>query len=116
MLRQLPRTSRYQAALHNDDERAQFLLDAGLLNEDDSSAPYHPPLESWTQEAELLAAIVDLLQYQRADTGSINSKNHKWKKPKPTPRPESAVERVRRRNERQQHNDIAARVLGNRKK
>jgi len=99
--------------VHEDDERADFLLKNGLVSDDGGPAP-RPPLFEWSKEVELLAEISDLLKAQRADTGAINSKNHKWKKPQPTPRPQSAIERAQKRFERRQHDDIVAKVLRNR--
>jgi hypothetical protein len=110
ILNQLPRTAHFHAALHRDEQRAEELLH----NEHqavDTRTP-RPPLETWTQEAELLALIADLLAYQRADFAQVHSKHHRWRAPKPTLRPETALERAQRRDERERHHDIVRSLLG----
>ncbi|GAA4852404.1 hypothetical protein [Saccharopolyspora rosea] len=108
LVEQLPRTSRVQAALAADEQRAEALLDLAV---DDEEQEARPPLETWSQEAELLAHIADLLAHLRADYAQVNSKNHRRRNPQPVPRPETGVERVRRRRERRQHRDLATALL-----
>ncbi|GAA2812770.1 hypothetical protein [Saccharopolyspora taberi] len=110
ILNQLPRTSHFHAAVHNDDERVSTLIGRDG-DEKEGARPPRPPLETWTQEAELLALIADLLAHQRADFAQVHSKHHRWRAPKPTPRPETACERAQRRSEHQRHRDIVASML-----
>jgi hypothetical protein len=109
-LNQLPRTSHFHAALHRDEQRAEDILHNEHQAVD--TRTYRPPLETWTQEAELLALIADLLAYQRADFAQVNSKSRRWRAPQPVPRPETALERLKRRKDRQQHDGIVRSMLG----
>lgn len=111
LLNQFPRTSHYWAAVHSDDDRADELTDQSEGEQDNGRAS-RPPLETWTQEAELLALIADLLAYQRADFSQVHSKSHRWRAPKPVPRPETALDRAARRSEHHRHRDIVAAMLG----
>ncbi|WP_338601614.1 hypothetical protein [Saccharopolyspora sp. SCSIO 74807] len=91
--------------MHNDDERAAELV------ADDQEPAARPPLETWSQEAELLALIADLLAHQRADFAQVHSKSHRWRAPKSVPRPETALDRASRRSDHQRHRDIVTSML-----
>lgn len=105
----LPRTSRYQAARHNDDEVAARTL--ALMGENDEKSSPHPDLVEWSPEVELLTLIVESLNHLRADFAAVNSKNHKRPKVPELPRPQTAFERVKAKSVRTQHKWISKQVL-----
>lgn len=88
----LPTHSRYMEAVYNDEELAEQILDSG---QGEPSGEYHPPLSIWTPELAMLADISDKLSaIQATQVGVAGGKS---KNPKPTPRPETAIERAKQR-------------------
>jgi hypothetical protein len=101
----LPATSNYIAAMAGDDQ---------LANQEHASAgPRGPRLQDWSPEVAALAAVVDrlgeLIRIQIARAG---------KKPpaiRAFPRPVTAADRARIRRRHQQHRELVARVLPDRR-
>lgn len=103
----LPATSNYIAAVAGDDQLAS------QQGEHASPGPQGPRLQDWTPEAAALAAVVDrlgeLIRIQIARAG---------KKPPPVrayPRPVTAADRAHIRRRHQQHRELVARVLPDRR-
>lgn len=73
---------------------------------DDDEPPRRPPsFYGWTPERELLVALTESVQRQHAWLIGVHSKDHKVPKVRPIPRPITALDRVR---ERQQQASVAA--------
>jgi len=89
LIDQLPPTSRTQVAQAQDDDLARDLVTAGLVP--DEQQEWSPPLREYDTTAAILQQILDTLagaNYQRAQG--------KGSKPKPSPRPVTAIERARK--------------------
>lgn len=96
----LPAASRYQAAIANDEEVAQMILD--MEEENGGASEWSPPLSEYDLNNTLLSLIVDSLASLQATIVAVNG--GKPSKPEPLPRPKTAVDRLRekRSQERQQ--------------
>jgi hypothetical protein len=79
---------------------------AGLAHE-----PYFPPMAQWSQEAGMLADLIDEVRALRFITTAANSENAP-KPPVPYTRPQTAAERVKQEMRERKHRDIVARMLG----
>jgi hypothetical protein len=105
-LEHLPRTSAYHSAIAEDEELAAEL--ARLPEQ----RPSPPRLAEFSPEMQALAEIRDLLAtligVQVARAGKKPSKV------KPYPRPVSAVERIRRRQQYQKHQSLVERLTARR--
>lgn len=106
-LEHLPRTSAYQAALAQDEELAKQLA------KEPPPPDRAPPLTEFGRDVEVLAEVRDLL----VNLISVTVKAHGGtpKKVPPYRRPETALDRERRRRQYQHHRAITARVLPNRR-
>lgn len=106
LVEHLPSTSAYHAAVAEDEELAQELIDRG---EDTPARPRPPRLTEWGPDVQVLAEIRDLLADLRAITIKVNG--GKPGKVKPYPRPETALQRVKRRARAVAHSELVRRVL-----
>lgn len=106
-LEHLPRTSAYHAALAQDEELAKQLA------KEPPPPDRGPPLTEFSRDVEVLAEVRDLL----ANLLTVTVKAHggRAKQIPPYRRPETALDRERRRQQYQHHRAIAARVLPNRR-
>lgn len=99
----LPRTSAYHSAIADDEELAARMLD------EDTPSSSTPRLAEFSPEVQVMAEVRDLLAsligVQIARAGK------KPKKIKPYPRPESALERIRRRQQYANHRTIVGRLI-----
>jgi hypothetical protein len=99
----LPRTSAYHSAIADDEELAVQMLDK------DAPSTSTPRLAEFSPEVQVLAEVRDLLAsligVQIARAGK------KPKKIKPYPRPVSAIERVRKRQQYATHRSVVDRML-----
>lgn len=102
-LRHLPRTSAYHQALAQDEDLAERLAN------DPDSKPGPPPLTEFGPEVQVLAELRDLVAALIAVT--VKAHGGKPSKTKPYPRPETAIQRARRRARFRQHQSVVARVL-----
>lgn len=102
-LRHLPRTSAYHQALAQDEELAEKLAN------DPDSKPGPPPLTEFGPDVQVLAELRDLVASLIAVT--IKAHGGKPSKVKPYPRPDTAIQRARRRARFRQHQSVVARVL-----
>jgi hypothetical protein len=103
-LEHLPRTSAYHSAVADDEDLAEQLAEQGT-----GSAPRPPRLAEFSPEVQVMAEVRDLLAtligVQVARAGK------KPQKIKPYPRPENALDRVRRRRRYADHRILVGRVL-----
>lgn len=100
----LPRNSAYVQALTDDDEWAEQVIDAPQPK----AAP-SVRLADWSPELEMLTNIYDrlaeLIRVQAMAAGG------KPKKAPPAPRPLTALDRVRARRRKRQHNRLVSVLL-----
>lgn len=103
----LPRTSAYAEAMASDEELAEEVAKVPDL---DRSAKWSRQQRDYTPEVEMLSALFDrigeLIRVTAMSRGSRNAKA-----PATAPRPVTALERVRARNARRQHERLASRLL-----
>lgn len=106
-LEHLPRTSAYHAAIADDDDLA-----AELARRPEQK-PGPPRLTEFSPEVEALAAAVDRLG--AITNVLIRAYGGTPGKLQPYPRPQTALERARRRDRFERHKSLVARVLPNRR-
>ncbi|HEX7050128.1 MAG TPA: hypothetical protein VF188_08015 [Longimicrobiales bacterium] len=105
-LEHLPSTAAYHAALAQDEELAREVVESG----DESAARPRPPdLTEWGPDVQVLAEVRDLLASLLVVT--VRANGGKPPKPKPYPRPETALQRVKRRTRVLRHSELVRRVL-----
>jgi hypothetical protein len=104
----LPRTSAYHTAVAEDEDLAKR-----LATEPPPPSNRPPPLSEFGPEVQVLAELRDLIANLIAVT--VKAHGGKPSKVKPYPRPETAVQRERRRRRLQQHRALVARVLPDRR-
>lgn len=102
----LPRTSAYHTAIAEDEELALQMLGQN----GDSPAASVPRLAEFGPDVQALAAVYDLLASLIGVTIAMQT-GKKPKKIKPYPRPESALDRVRRRERYAAHRSLVSRLL-----
>lgn len=100
----MPRSA-LQIALAQDDEAAEEHLAAG-----DEAPNSGPPLESWSPEVEYLAAVVDRLGEVIQTVIATTPGAKKPPRMRPVPRPETALDRARRRRAWARHHELVAEV------
>ncbi|MGD9989079.1 hypothetical protein [Pseudonocardia sp.] len=99
---QLPRESRYIAALHDDDEIAPLLV-AGQA---DSGEEPRMSLVGWTPERELLTELLHAVNAMHSTLIGVNSKSGKGPEvPKPH-RPRTLVDDLRKRADRDEAQQV----------
>lgn len=100
----LPRHSGFVEALTSDDDWAEQVLAAG--------EPENLParrMSEWSPVVEQLTNILDAVREQTAV--AVAAAGGKPNKVKPSPRPKTALERVRKRRRTEQHRSLVARLL-----
>ncbi|APE11008.1 hypothetical protein BO226_18880 [Rhodococcus sp. 2G] len=115
LLPALPEGGWYYAALGNDDERAQKILEMEQRGELPPPSK-RPSLVGWTHERAQLTNMVDSLRrIEHATWGaSPKFKGKGGKPPQPSPRPQTARDRVEEFQALVEHDDIASQLLGSR--
>lgn len=99
----LPSHSAYREALALDEELAE--VDA---ESDAPAAAYRPRITEWSPTEQLLAAVFDRLGEVVATL--VATAGGKPKLPQSWPRPETAMERVTRRRQAREYDDLLALV------
>jgi hypothetical protein len=100
----LGRTSRFSEAMAQDDELVERTKDA-------PRGTWRPSVSEWGLLEELIATLADEVARLNTNFVTVNSKKgHKPKTPKPYPRPETALERAKRKWGAQDVLDIVAAV------
>lgn len=94
-------------AVSLDEEHTKMMLEAA---EGMEQKPYAPPMSQWSLTAGLLATLIDEVRGLRFITQAVNSKQ-KPRPPMPYPRPQTAMDRVRRQEREARHRSLVARVL-----
>lgn len=102
-LRHLPSTSAYSAALAEDEDLAKELLD------EPETPPRPPRLTEFGPEVQALAEVRDLLA--AVLTVLVKANGGKPQRPKPYPRPVTALQRLKTRMRYSRHRDLVRRVL-----
>lgn len=102
----LPSASRLSAAVLNDPEMAAELAFQ------EPTGRWSPPVNEWDLDTVLLAEVLDRLGEVVAATASLGGA--KPKRRKPFPRPETEVDRVRRRVQQDAVNDLISELTGGR--
>lgn len=105
----LPSTSNYTAAVHDDDEVAEF-----LAQQQAETRPSGPPLTQWSAEVQHLAVIADALHSIRALFLQANGAKG-VKPPPPMPRPDTASSRWRTRERDDVREHVMSRLLPGRR-
>ena len=103
LIEHLPPTSHYAAAVHGDDELAEYLA---------TQAPSSraPPLTEWSAEVQQLTVIADVLNSLRAAFLQANGAKG-VKPPPPQPRPVTAAQRWKRAQREAVQDHIMSRLL-----
>lgn len=102
---QLPRESRYIAALHDDDEIAPLLVAAHTDSGDEEP---RMSLVGWTPERELLTDLVQAVQHMHATLIAVNSQKGKAPDVPEPRRPRTLVDELRRRADRDEAERVVA--------
>lgn len=102
MIEELPPGSHYLAALADDDDLAEQVLDARQ-----KESP-NPSLAGWDNTQSKLAEIVDLLQSLCAISAHSDSP------PEPIPRPITAADRLEQRRKENKRAGVLSKLLGDR--
>jgi hypothetical protein len=113
LIERLPRHSRYKAALEDDDNYAALAL--AMQKAGVAETPARVPLVGYDEVAVRLDNIYDAVNALRETLIAIYSKRNSAKpKPNRAPRPESAHQRVRRRQAREKLDSIVDQMTGGR--
>lgn len=106
LLEHLPSSSAYHCAVAEDEDLARQILESG---EEPPAKPRSPRLTEWGPDVQVMAEVRDLL----ASLLAVTVKAHGGKPPKPTPypRPETALQRVKRRVRFARHSELVRRAL-----
>ncbi len=103
----LPRASRFVQASSNDEEHVRALQEA--MAQSDKPRNTGPALSEWTQEAEILAVIADLVQQNgliaMTAAGAKNAGRLR-----PYPRPQTAWESVRHERGLENYRELMGKV------
>lgn len=115
LLPALPEGGWYFAAIADDDERAQQILEMEQRGELPAPSK-RPSLVGWTYERAKLTELVDSQRRTEHATwgASPKFKGKGGKPPRPSPRPQTARDRVEEFQALVEHDDIASRLLGDR--
>lgn len=108
MIDRLDRTSHFQAAIANDDEIAELMLEQERRSKTEPRSRRR--LTEYSASVEELAVLNDRIAELIQVTGA--RKGVRPRKVTPRPRPETALERVRKRQAVDHHNYTVARAFG----
>ena len=113
LIDRLPRDTYYWQVITQDPEHAEMMVKAQERAEREGTAKASPapPMSSWSPVVDAVTTLTDrvnsLIYVTRASNG-----DKQVKPPKPLPRPETALPRIRNRRRQEQHNKLADRLLG----
>lgn len=112
LIDRLPRDTHYWQVITQDPEHAEMLVKAQERAEregkEQSSAP---PMSGWSPEVEALTNIADRVAGLGYILRAVNG-DKQAQPPKPMPRPETALPSIKARRRQEQHDKLAARLLG----
>lgn len=107
---QLPRSSRYQAALADDDEMVErYLAEVGTERDElEREGKIHRPrtMADWDGTTGLLADVLDAVNELHASFGAANSKSGNRPRVNRYPRPVVALDRARNRRDLAQADEV----------
>lgn len=106
LLGQLPQASRFWAAMSDDDDYAERIAEGEQFADGDEPPSWAPAYRDYTALYQLVTKVheaIDVVSYNVAASGGI-----KPKKPKPFPRPVTAIERARSKADRDMANGLLA--------
>ena len=108
LLSQLPQASRFWAAMMEDEDYCEMVLDAHLSqDEDDEEVPkWAPAYRDYTADYALMAQIYDAINVLNYTTAAVQGA--KPKKPKPLPSPKTGIDRAKERVTREQTSSLYA--------
>lgn len=104
LIEQLPRTSRFSAAVASNPEHVQAILKATGGEREE----YSPPLTEWTAQNEQLAKLIDLMETLIGV--QVSRGGGKPRKIKPSARPRTAFDEARTNIAKQQHRSLVDKV------
>lgn len=115
LIDRLPRNSYYHLAIANDEEHAQMLADAGLLDKKEGSGEeWAPAMQTYTAEAELLVLVINELKSLRHVMVALKSQSPPAE-PKWVKGPRTAIDRISATHYRERrqasHQKLVARML-----
>lgn len=111
----LPQNTWYQAAVSEDVEHQEMLLDAREAAEKNGTphdGPPSPSLAIWSPEVDKLAELIDVSRAVYAAT--VKAGGGKPKDPQPVPRPKSAMESAKLRRRKREHDALVSRLVPSR--
>lgn len=113
MLPTLPVGGWYYAAIADDDERADQILEMEARGELPPRSN-RPSLIGWTPERELMTEVAELLEHVVHGIwgASPKFKGKGGKPPQRRPRPETAHDRAEERDALREHDDLSSQLLG----
>jgi hypothetical protein len=110
ILEHLPRTSAYVQALATDEDMAEQVA---KLSEQDRSTAWLRAHRDYTAEVEMLTAVYDRLGELIRISAAVHGA--RGKPATPGPRPVYAIERIRKRQSRQKHDQLVTRLVKKKK-
>jgi hypothetical protein len=112
LIDRLPRDTYYWQVITQDPEHAEMLVQAQERAEREgkplSSAP---PMSTWSAEVEAITTVGDKLSNIAYILRAVNG-DKQAPQPKPAERPQTAIPSIKRKHRQEQHNKLAARLLG----
>lgn len=112
LIDRLPRDTYYWQVITQDPEYAEQLVAAQERAEREGKPMSKaPPMSTWSAEVEALTTIADKLSTVVYTLRVVNG-DKQAQPPKPTLRPETAMPSIQRKHRQEQHNKLAARLLG----
>ncbi|MBW8171791.1 hypothetical protein K0651_01845 [Ornithinimicrobium sp. Arc0846-15] len=104
LIKQIPAHSKYGAARADDPELADHIMSLPA-----SARKWSPPYEDWTPEVSALANIEDQLSHISAQIEA--ARGGRPSRPKPVPRPVTAVDRAESAARNQRHDELVDEVV-----
>ena len=89
----------------NDEEHVKLLLKA---QEGQDKQPWAPPMATWSPELEQLVTLTDAVRTVQVTLSRVNGGKGEFK---PSPRPVTMMDKVRRQLRRLAHQELVRRVL-----
>jgi hypothetical protein len=112
LIDRLPRDTYYWQVITQDPEHAEMLVEAQERAErEGKKMSAAPPMSTWSAEVEGLAAVGDKLSVIAHILKVVNG-DKQSQPPKPALRPETAMPSIKRKHRQEQHDKLAARLLG----
>lgn len=113
LLERLPWDSQYKLAIDADEELAEAVLDAADGADQAAPATGRPALQQWSHMAELRASLLDGLMVIARTIVMVHTPRGKHIPPmRLQPRPETGLERARRRRQDAVMSELEAKLAG----